>query len=277
MRPTGLSSRTGRALVVGPGPLARRRRLAWTRRTSALRADRRTRASDEPARRPARRDSATSSDSCAAAVTSTASRDRVAARSSRPVAPPPLRAGDGCGPDRQRRRGPRPSPRAADRLGALGVGLGARRAASGCRLADRAQAQGPRQAACRRRLYRKKSRGQRVVARSDRSKPYRRTLPIHLAPGPHHVYARAYYAPGQEAARRPSCAASPSAPSSSARARPSASAISASVTTSGGRKRSVRGPVALSTSRCSISARRTSAGASSRARRRPSARRRARR
>jgi hypothetical protein len=32
-----------------------------------------------------------------------------------------------------------------------------------------------------------------VVARSDRSKPYKRTLLIHLAPGPHHVYARVYY------------------------------------------------------------------------------------
>ena len=51
--------------------------------------------------------------------------------------------------------------------------------------------------------YRKKSRGQRVVARSDRSKPYRRTLPIHLAPGPHHVYARAYYTrPGSKKLRR---------------------------------------------------------------------------
>ena len=51
--------------------------------------------------------------------------------------------------------------------------------------------------------YRKKHRGQRVVARSDRSKPYRRTLPIHLAPGPHHVYARAYYKrPGSKKLRR---------------------------------------------------------------------------
>jgi hypothetical protein len=38
--------------------------------------------------------------------------------------------------------------------------------------------------------YRKKG---RVVARSDRSRPYKRTLMIHLAPGPHHVYARVYY------------------------------------------------------------------------------------
>ena len=51
--------------------------------------------------------------------------------------------------------------------------------------------------------YRKKHRGKRVVARSDRSKPYRRTLPIHLAPGPHHVYARAYYTrPGSKKLRR---------------------------------------------------------------------------
>jgi hypothetical protein len=41
--------------------------------------------------------------------------------------------------------------------------------------------------------YRKKNRGKRVVARTDRSKPYRRTLPIQLAPGPHHVYARVYF------------------------------------------------------------------------------------
>ena len=32
-----------------------------------------------------------------------------------------------------------------------------------------------------------------VVARSDRKRPYKRTLLIHLAPGPHHVYARVYY------------------------------------------------------------------------------------
>jgi hypothetical protein len=38
--------------------------------------------------------------------------------------------------------------------------------------------------------YRK---GGAVVARSDRTKPYKRTLMIHLAPGPHHVYARVYY------------------------------------------------------------------------------------
>jgi hypothetical protein len=38
--------------------------------------------------------------------------------------------------------------------------------------------------------YRKKG---RVVARTDRHKPYKRTLPIHLTPGPHHVYARVYY------------------------------------------------------------------------------------
>ena len=38
--------------------------------------------------------------------------------------------------------------------------------------------------------YRKKG---TVVARSDRKKPYKRTLRIHLAPGPHHVYARVYY------------------------------------------------------------------------------------
>jgi hypothetical protein len=51
--------------------------------------------------------------------------------------------------------------------------------------------------------YRKASSGQRVVARSDRSKPYRRTLPIHLKPGPHHVYARAYYTrPGSKKLRR---------------------------------------------------------------------------
>ena len=51
--------------------------------------------------------------------------------------------------------------------------------------------------------YRKASSGQRVVARSDRTKPYRRTLPIHLKPGPHHVYARAYYTrPGSKKLRR---------------------------------------------------------------------------
>jgi hypothetical protein len=32
-----------------------------------------------------------------------------------------------------------------------------------------------------------------VVARSDRTKPYKRTLMIHLSPGPHHVYARVYF------------------------------------------------------------------------------------
>jgi hypothetical protein len=51
--------------------------------------------------------------------------------------------------------------------------------------------------------YRKKNRGTRVVARSDRSKPYRRTLPIQLPAGPHHVYARAYYKrPGSNKLRR---------------------------------------------------------------------------
>jgi hypothetical protein len=38
--------------------------------------------------------------------------------------------------------------------------------------------------------YRKKG---TVVARTDRKRPYKRTLRIHLAPGPHHVYARVYY------------------------------------------------------------------------------------
>ena len=38
--------------------------------------------------------------------------------------------------------------------------------------------------------YRKKG---GVVARSDRTRPYKRTLMIHLSPGPHHVYARVYY------------------------------------------------------------------------------------
>jgi hypothetical protein len=38
--------------------------------------------------------------------------------------------------------------------------------------------------------YRKRG---RVVARSDRKKPYKRTLMIHLSPGPHHVYARVYF------------------------------------------------------------------------------------
>ena len=38
--------------------------------------------------------------------------------------------------------------------------------------------------------YRKKG---GVVARSDRTKPYKRTLMIHLSPGPHHVYARVYF------------------------------------------------------------------------------------
>src|SRR4051794_2995222 len=46
------------------------------------------------------------------------------------------------------------------------------------------------------------------------------------------------------------------------RRRPSATSIWASLTTSGGRNRKVRGPVALITSRCSSSARRASAGAS---------------
>ena len=51
--------------------------------------------------------------------------------------------------------------------------------------------------------YRNKNRGKRVVARTDRSKPYRRTLPIQLAPGPHHVYARTYYKrPGSSKLRR---------------------------------------------------------------------------
>ena len=49
------------------------------------------------------------------------------------------------------------------------------------------------------------------------------------------------------------------APPAAARARPP---ISASLTISGGRNRSVVGPVALTTSRCSVSARRTTAGAS---------------
>ena len=40
-------------------------------------------------------------------------------------------------------------------------------------------------------LYYRKKGG--VVARSDRKRPYKRTLRIHLSPGPHHVYARVYY------------------------------------------------------------------------------------
>lgn len=39
-------------------------------------------------------------------------------------------------------------------------------------------------------FYKKKS-GR--VARSDRRRPYRRALPVRLAPGPHRVYARVYY------------------------------------------------------------------------------------
>lgn len=42
-------------------------------------------------------------------------------------------------------------------------------------------------------FFYRKTRGKRVVARTDRRAPYRRTLPIHLAPGPHRVYARVYY------------------------------------------------------------------------------------
>jgi hypothetical protein len=41
--------------------------------------------------------------------------------------------------------------------------------------------------------YRNHGHGKRVVARTDRTRPYRRTLPIRLAPGAHHVYARVYY------------------------------------------------------------------------------------
>ena len=37
--------------------------------------------------------------------------------------------------------------------------------------------------------YRNHGHGKRVVARTDRTRPYRRTLPIRLAPGPHHVYS----------------------------------------------------------------------------------------
>jgi hypothetical protein len=48
--------------------------------------------------------------------------------------------------------------------------------------------------------YRKKG---RVVARSDRSRPYKRTLRIHLSPGPHHVYARVYFRrPGSKKLRK---------------------------------------------------------------------------
>ena len=41
--------------------------------------------------------------------------------------------------------------------------------------------------------YRNQSRGQRVVARTEPARPSSRTLPIRLAPGPHHVYAHACY------------------------------------------------------------------------------------
>ena len=41
--------------------------------------------------------------------------------------------------------------------------------------------------------YRNKKGGQRVVARTDRKAPYKRTLPMILASGPHHVYARVYF------------------------------------------------------------------------------------
>jgi hypothetical protein len=51
--------------------------------------------------------------------------------------------------------------------------------------------------------YRKKNRGKRVVARTDRHAPYKRTLPIQLPAGPHHVYARVYYKrPGSSKLRR---------------------------------------------------------------------------
>ena len=51
--------------------------------------------------------------------------------------------------------------------------------------------------------YRKKNRGKRVVARTDRKAPYKRTLPIALPPGPHHVYARVYYKrPGSSKLRK---------------------------------------------------------------------------
>jgi hypothetical protein len=42
-------------------------------------------------------------------------------------------------------------------------------------------------------FFYRKSRPKRVVARTDRKAPYRRTLRIHLAPGKHRVYARVYY------------------------------------------------------------------------------------
>jgi hypothetical protein len=73
------------------------------------------------------------------------------------------------------------------------------------RVAHRSQPSGPTpsRASSRRLLLPQKHRGQRVVARADRSKLYRRTLPIHLAPGPHHVYARVYYKrPGSKKLRR---------------------------------------------------------------------------
>ena len=42
-------------------------------------------------------------------------------------------------------------------------------------------------------FFYRKSHGKRVVARSDRHAPYRRSLPIRLAPGRHKVHARVYY------------------------------------------------------------------------------------
>ena len=95
---------------------------------------------------------------------------------------------------------------AADRLVQLGVGLGC--APRGKRMLVTLtvhKRKGKRQAArqARRLLLPQEDRGKRVVARTDRSRPYRRTLPIQLAPGPHHVYARAYYKrPGSKKLRR---------------------------------------------------------------------------
>ena len=53
-------------------------------------------------------------------------------------------------------------------------------------------------------FYRRSVRGQRrVVARTDRRRPYRRSLPVRVKPGRHRVYARVYYKrPGASKLRR---------------------------------------------------------------------------
>ena len=95
---------------------------------------------------------------------------------------------------RRRRRLRHHRPRRPRATGSRSAsGSTARRAASACRSRSPShKRKGKSKPRVKRVVFYYRKNGS-VVARSDRSEPYKRRLLIHLAPGPHHVYARVYY------------------------------------------------------------------------------------